>query len=123
MTKSCLKTASLYGLRLRPGEDASCLNLFQPQRPRIVGLSQKFLDRGGFTFTDLLTSAPNPWQLLSQSSGDTIYTFVDAHSAQYILHRQLGEYIAVKNDRNQEVYLKIAGLLQTSIFSERIVDL
>jgi putative ABC transport system permease protein len=39
-------------LRVRPGDDASCLNLYRPQQPRVLGLPQQFIDRGGFAWAN-----------------------------------------------------------------------
>jgi hypothetical protein len=45
-----LDGVTLFPLRLRPGDDASCLNLYQPRRPRIVGVppAQVEVPRFGF---------------------------------------------------------------------------
>jgi putative ABC transport system permease protein len=39
-----------FGLRLRSGDDASCLNLYRPQQPRILGVPKRMIERGGFAF-------------------------------------------------------------------------
>ncbi|HQU74687.1 MAG TPA: ABC transporter permease, partial [Calditrichia bacterium] len=61
-TEAMFRQHPLYALRLREGDDASCLNLFQPQNPRIAGLPEAFLSRGGFGFQNLLQESENPWQ-------------------------------------------------------------
>jgi ABC-type lipoprotein release transport system permease subunit len=43
-----LDEVPVYSLRLRPGEDASCLNLYQPEQPRLLGVPPGFIDRGGY---------------------------------------------------------------------------
>ncbi|HSR52391.1 MAG TPA: ABC transporter permease [Acidobacteriota bacterium] len=45
-----MDNSTVYSLRLRPGEDASCLNLYKPQRPRILGVPDSLIERGGFSF-------------------------------------------------------------------------
>ena len=47
----------VFPLRLRPGEDASCLNLYQPTRPRVLGVPAEFVDRGGFSFKEVAETA------------------------------------------------------------------
>ena len=48
-----LAGARVVPLRLRPGEDASCLNLYQPTRPRVLGVPAEFIERGGFRFKEV----------------------------------------------------------------------
>ena len=46
--------------RVRPGEDASCLNLNRAQRPRLLGLSPDLLTfRGAFSFAKTLPQTPS----------------------------------------------------------------
>ncbi|HQU73532.1 MAG TPA: FtsX-like permease family protein, partial [Calditrichia bacterium] len=51
---------------------------------------------------------------------NTTPAFVDAHSAQYILHKSLGDTLIIQA-RSGPVNLKIIGLLQTSIFQSEIL--
>lgn len=41
---------SLYAFRVRAGDDASCLNLYQATNPRVLGVSAEFLQRGASSF-------------------------------------------------------------------------
>src|SRR5262249_49745782 len=65
---------TLYGFRLRPGDDVSCLNLYQPQQPRLLGVPQALIERGGFRFASLWEPSSeqrqNPWLLLNHRSID-----------------------------------------------------
>jgi ABC-type antimicrobial peptide transport system permease subunit len=49
--------AGIYALRSVAGDDASCLNLYRPQRPRLVGASDELIARGGFRFAGTLPPA------------------------------------------------------------------
>ena len=44
--------------RERPGEDASCLNLYAPQEPRILGATPAFLREARFSFQASLATTP-----------------------------------------------------------------
>ena len=61
-------------LRLLPGDDASCLNLYEPRQPRIVGVPREFIDRGRFAFQSSLDrndeELANPWLLLRRQHDD-----------------------------------------------------
>jgi putative ABC transport system permease protein len=90
---------TIYRLRLRPGDDASCLNLYRPpQRPRVVGVPRTLLDENRFTFASSLAETDyeraNPWRLLDRREpSGAIPAIVDATSLQYVLHASLGDEI------------------------------
>ena len=62
--------------RVRPGEDASCLNLYQPTNPRILAPTTAFVERDRFAFGRSLPLADddparaNPWLLLDREQPD-----------------------------------------------------
>ena len=60
--------------RLLPGDDASCLNLYEPRNPRILAPRDAFLAEGRFAFQDSLASTEaeraNPWLLLNRDFPD-----------------------------------------------------
>jgi putative ABC transport system permease protein len=59
--------------RVRDGDDASCLNLNRPQKPRLLGVNPPLLaDRRAFRFAKVAKDLPkeNPWQLLKDSAGE-----------------------------------------------------
>ena len=87
-----MKDAKFYAFRLRPGEDASCLNLYEPRTPRILGAPRGFLDLNRFSFTQTAEKSENPWQLLDTDPQDgAIPAIADANSITYVLHRKVGD--------------------------------
>jgi putative ABC transport system permease protein len=56
--------------RLRPGDDASCLNLYQPRNPRILAPTGDFISESRFAFQGSLARTDeekaNPWLLLKR---------------------------------------------------------
>lgn len=59
-------------MRVRDGDDASCLNLNRAQRPRLLGVKPELLaEREAFTFAKVAKGLPgrNPWLLLKTSTG------------------------------------------------------
>ena len=62
-------------LRLLPGDDASCLNLYEPRNPRIVAASERFLRSRRFAFGSSLATTnaerANPWLLLEKAIPDS----------------------------------------------------
>jgi ABC-type lipoprotein release transport system permease subunit len=121
-----LHGVAFYPLRLRGGEDASCLNLYQPRRPRLLGVPRTLMNRGGFRFAESeARSAPlrsNPWLLLDAAQEDgAIPVFGEANTVQWILHKGLGEELEIPDERGQPVRLRIAGLLQDSVFQGELL--
>ncbi|MGA2059747.1 MAG: ABC transporter permease, partial [Thermoguttaceae bacterium] len=41
-----------FPLRVKSGDDASCLNLYRPRQPRLLGVPRQFIDRGGFDWAN-----------------------------------------------------------------------
>lgn len=123
-----LKDARVFSFRVKPGEDASCLNLYRPRQPRILGAPDSFLRRGGFVFSASQTGgqprARNPWLLLSQApSSDPdgvprLAAIVDEATAKYSLHlwQGVGQTLEVTDSRGRPRRLEIVALLRNSIF-------
>ncbi len=117
-----LNRAQFIPLRVLPGEDASCLNLYKPESPRVLGVSEALRQRGGFTFQQTSTEVENPWMLLSEDLGaDVIPAIGDYNSAMWILHKQLGDDIVLHNEMGGTVKLRLVGLLKTSIFQSEVL--
>jgi putative ABC transport system permease protein len=122
---SGLEDASIEPLRLLPGDDASCLNLYQPTNPRILGVRDSFISAGRFAFQDSLAATDderaNPWLLLNRTEPDgAIPVIADANSMTYVLHRALGEDIVIENG-GRPVRLRLVGALRDSIFQSELV--
>src|SRR5206468_3252817 len=115
-----LNGVTFYPFRLRAGDDASCLNLYQPGRPRLLGVPLALVERGGFQFADTLTTTPkerqsyaNPWRLLEKpAEGEAIPVFGEKNTVEWMLKKGLGGTVEVPNERGEKVTLRIVGLLQ-----------
>jgi hypothetical protein len=113
---------------LRPGDDASCLNLYEPRNPRIVAPAGDFLARGRFAFQDALAETAtaeekrNPWLLLdSQLSDGAIPAIADANSITYVLHRKVGEDVVIDPGGGHPVRLRLMAALDDSIFQGELL--
>ncbi len=123
-----LAGTSTIALRVKPGDDASCLNLYRPRQPRVLGLPQRMIRRGGFVFASTAADSPdqrqNPWLQLEKDLGSDadgvplVPVILEKNTATYALHpaRGLGDTIELTDDRDQTVRLKIVGLLGVSVF-------
>ena len=103
--------------RLKPGDDTSCLNLYQPSKPKVLGAPESFLRLGRFAFAEAIQPAENPWLLLTQAPvGGAIPAAADANSMEYVLHKKLGEEVVVDGVR-----LKLVAALSNSIFQSELI--
>jgi putative ABC transport system permease protein len=112
--------------RMHPGDDVSCLNLYAPQDPKILGASHSFIAGARFSFQDSLASTPeqksNPWLLLeSGPQEETIPAIGDANTVQYILHLSVGQEIEVRRSDGTPVRLRLVGALRDSILQGELV--
>ena len=115
----------IEGFRVRPGDDTSCLNLYEPTNPRIVAPSDAFIAAGRFSFQDSLASNDaehgNPWLLLQRKEQDGVVPVIaDANSMTYVLHRKLGDDI-VMTVGNTPVRLRLVAALQDSVFQGELL--
>ena len=114
--------AQIFPFRLLPGEDASCLNLYRPQKPRILGASHDFIERGGFQFQGTTAAKENPWELLQDELEPGVIPAIgDYNSAQWILHLGLGDELSSQNESGERLKFRLVGVLQSSIFQSELL--
>jgi putative ABC transport system permease protein len=121
-----LKALTVFPFRLRGGDDASCLNLYQAGRPRVVGVPDELLAQRRFAFAMTEATSPdekaNPWLLLSRPRDDgAIPVMVEMNTALWMLKTFLGGTIPVPDENGREVKLRIVGLLQDSVFQSELL--
>lgn len=131
-----LAATTVFPFRFRPGDDASCLNLYQTSQPKILGAGDKFIDRGGFSWsassaTDDAERA-NPWLLLRKSIKDDPATpadesqripiVLDQATAMYSLHLSgVGATFDTTDAQSNQVTMQVVGLLRNSILQGSLV--
>jgi putative ABC transport system permease protein len=110
--------------RVLPGEDTSCLNLYQPTRPRILGVGDRFISAGRFSFQESVAEdAParaNPWLLLDRPLGGAIPAIADATSLTYVLHKSVGDEIVLQSG-GRPMHLRLVAALADSIFQGELL--
>jgi len=120
-----LKDVSFVSLRVRPGDDTSCLNLYQPRNPKIVALPDSFIRDNRFTFQNSLASTAeeqvNPWLLLDRQFDDEVVPVIgDANSLTYVLHVKVGDELVIDHPSGP-LRLLIAGALSDSVFQSELL--
>ncbi len=112
--------------RVRPGDDASCLNLYQPRNPKLLAATPDFIRQNRFAFQSSLAATPdeqaNPWLLLEREpDAGAIPIAADAKSMTYVLHRKLGDEIVLQGDGGAPVRLRLVAALADSLFQSELL--
>ncbi|MEO8495658.1 MAG: ABC transporter permease, partial [Planctomycetota bacterium] len=127
--KDVLDGGLAFGLRFKPGDDASCNNLYRSTQPRVIGLTDslvKHFDAAKVAkFRWMKTEAKNdadklnPWHLLDatdRADGDSIPVVIDMNTAMYSLKppANVGTNLELTYD-DRVVRFHVVGLLENSV--------
>jgi putative ABC transport system permease protein len=116
---------SFVNFRVRPGDDTSCLNLYQPRNPKIVAPPGSFIHDNRFTFQSSLATSneeqANPWLLLDREFNNGVVPVIgDANSLTYVLHLKVGDELVIDHTTGP-LRLLIVGALSDSIFQSELL--
>jgi putative ABC transport system permease protein len=95
------KSTWIAPFRVKPGEDASCLNIYRTSTPTILGVSDSVIDEFAkskrFRFADTRTA--QPWELLrTELPEGRIPVLGDMNTLMYSLHKGIGDVIPAPAD-------------------------
>ncbi len=123
-----------YSLRLKPGQDASCNNLYQSTQPQVIGVSDAFIERFDnrdqrFEWAGSLTDNDNPWRsLLSENrkpnteNRRSIPVIIDKNTANYSLKIfALGTIYDVEFDSGEKVSFEVVGFLSNTVLQGSLI--
>jgi ABC-type lipoprotein release transport system permease subunit len=118
-----LEGARIARFRLAAGEDASCLNLYRPDRPSVIAPTAAFLGERRFEFQKSLAETgeekANPWRLLERDADlGAIPVIADASALEYVLHRSVGETFALGDTG---VRVRVVGALRPGLLQGELV--
>jgi ABC-type antimicrobial peptide transport system permease subunit len=107
------------------GDDASCLNLNQVNRPRVLSVHAAAFDSAGaFAFIKKLPMVPDnhPWLGLNNAFNDSTFpAYVDQTVLQYSLQRKLGDTLVYQGESGRSFRLVLTGTLNNTIFQGNIL--
>jgi putative ABC transport system permease protein len=123
-----LKDATIVSFRVRGGQDASCLNLYRPTQPRILGVPPAIGEVAKFDWADNVPLPSNPnyenvkrWYSLDprnrqNEDPSTVPMIVDRNTALYSLQLyKTGNSLVVRDEANRPVTLKPSFMLLNSV--------
>ncbi len=129
-----LKDVKVVPFRTLAGDEASCLNLNQAQRPKLLAVDPTLLaEREAFRFSK--TSAPegselaedeNPWTLLNRDWPDengkpVVPAIGDMASIQWAMKKSIGATIEYEDENGKPYLVKIVGGVANSTLQGTLV--
>lgn len=110
-----------YSLRLRDGDETSCLNLYRPTQPRLLGIPNDLIERGGFAFAATAQSASadgkNPWHLLLNPGG----AIADEAAVRWQMHTQVGQSLQIRGQNGEPHKLPIVATTRGSFLQGEVL--
>jgi hypothetical protein len=127
-----LENWRIFSLRVADGEDASCLNLYRPAQPRVLGVPDALIKRGGFEWSSTGDGNPSTiastWERLRADLGQDganrpiVPVVLDASTAAYSLHlKGVGSNLTIRDADNRPVTLEVVGLLKNSLLQGNLL--
>lgn len=101
-----LSQSEVVPFRMLPGEDVSCLNLYQPQKPQILGISDALLDE-------------EPWKKIRWHR-DEVIALADENSVRWVLHLEPDDNLVVKDEFGNPLSLHL-HTMQNSLFQSQLI--
>jgi len=123
--EEALKDANLVQINSLDGDDASCLNLNQVQRPRILGVKPDVFDsRSSFSFVSSLSGIDKKhiWLELKKKYGDDIVPAIaDQTVITWGLKKSIGDTLVYTNESGKRIKLLLIAGLDNSIFQGNLL--
>lgn len=116
--------ASVVRMRVKDGDDASCLNLNRAQKPTLLGVDQKELyERKAFTFLDhYILEGKSGWQQFDQK--EFVYSVPaigDYATVKWGLGKSLGDLIEYQDQKGNNFKVVIVGIIKDSVLQGRLI--
>jgi ABC-type antimicrobial peptide transport system permease subunit len=115
LNESLMSASSVIPLRVREGDDASCLNLNKALRPRIYGVkTSDFLNR--FDFSE------GNWASLNKVlEGNAVPALVDQNTLMWALKMGLGDRIQYTDSEGRPFEIELVGALKGSMLQGALI--
>ena len=107
-----LNASEIFPFRVLPGEDVSCLNLYQPQKPQILGAPDTMIEQ-------------SPWTQLwvgGQAEDGKVNAIGDENSLRWILHHNPEDDFIVQDEFRKPIRLKLVTVSDSLFQSQLIIS-
>ncbi|MBN2505279.1 MAG: ABC transporter permease [Verrucomicrobia bacterium] len=130
-----LEGVSVVPMRMREGDEASCLNLNRAQRPRLLGVRPTLLaERQAFAFAQVAEGLDRAegWQLLETrapgasgsgalSAEAAVPAVGDLASIRWAMGKRVGDTLDYTDERGRPFKVRIVGALANSVLQGHLV--
>lgn len=125
MSREELEGVTVIPLRMRQGDEASCLNLNRAQTPRLLGVPVKALaELNAFSLASVLEPG-NPekgWNLLQEPLEEGVIPGIaDQATVQWALGKSLGDRIMYMDEQGNSFQVQLVATLANSILQGNIL--
>jgi ABC-type lipoprotein release transport system permease subunit len=125
LDEAALKDVHVVPVRVRDGDDASCLNLNRALQPRLLGVKPEDLDAPGVRFRLKVKTpdgSPATWvKALADSADGAVPGIVDANTLQWAMQKKVGDTIEYRDDRGQTLRVVVAGTVAGSMLQGNVL--
>ena len=112
-------------LRVKEGDDASCLNLNRVANPQLLGVDPGELSRRkAFTFAQTISEVDqdDPWSILNQAlNGDIIPAVADLTVIIWGLGKSVGDTLVYTDERGRTFEVRLVAGLANSVFQGNLI--
>ncbi|MGB8167253.1 MAG: ABC transporter permease, partial [Chthoniobacteraceae bacterium] len=117
LSEETMRDVHVVPMRVKDGDDASCLNLNRALQPRLLGVKPEELD-GHFA----LEAKGGGWlQLAENRSAGEAPAFVDANTLQWAMQKSVGDALDYRDDRGQAFPVRVVGTLTGSMLQGNVL--
>ena len=117
--------AKFVQIKVREGDEASCLNLHRIANPRLLGLDPTALEnRGAFSVVKTTddVDADHFWLGLRQNYGENVIPGIaDQTVIQWSLGKQVGDTLAYVDEQGHEFQIRLIAGLANSVFQGNVL--
>ena len=107
-------------LRVGAGDDASCFNLNNVSRPRLLATDAAALaGLGAFPIKQVIAGCGKDWNTLRE--GAVMRAFVDETTLLWVLKKKPGDRLIYQDEWGREFPIEIAGMLDGTVFQGSLV--
>jgi putative ABC transport system permease protein len=114
LDEQVMRNVSVVGMRVRDGDDASCLNLNRAQQPRLLAVRpEEFQQRRAFA---------GEWGLLDQPQADgAVPALGDEATVRWALGKRVGDTLAYVDERGHTFQLRIVAITRSSVLQGSLI--
>jgi hypothetical protein len=129
LSEETMRNVKVVPLRVRDGDEASCLNLNLATQPRVLGVKPEDLEvrseeRLTVTSRFRFASIKVNWSRLSRREGQTpdeIPGIADANTLEYSMKKSVGDIVEYQDEQGRTLKVRIVASLVGSILQGNVI--